>query len=78
MDIKVVFGQVLKELRTKKGISQEKLALEADIDRSYISKLENGAYQPSLAMVFAISKVLEIQAKDIVSLVEETLATSED
>ncbi len=40
MDIKRKFGNNLKRLRLEKGLSQEKLALNADIDRTYIWKIE--------------------------------------
>ena len=71
MDIKVAFGRTLREVRKEKNISQERLALEADIDRSYVSQLETGVYQPSLSMLFAISEVLEIMPADLVDRVEK-------
>ena len=76
-EIGKAFGAVLRDLRNQAHLSQEKLALEADIDRSYISKLENGVYQPSLAMVFALAQILEISPKEIVGRVEEILESAE-
>lgn len=73
MNIKVVFGQVLKEIRTQKKVSQEKLALDSDLDRSYVSKLENGVYQPSLSTIFALAEVLEIEPEEIVAMVSKKL-----
>ncbi len=73
MDIRVVFGQVLQSVRKEKGIAQERLALEAGLDRSYISKLENGAYQPSLSTIIAIAKILDCRPGDLVDLVEEEM-----
>lgn len=35
-------GQRIKDLRTEIGISQEKLALKAEIDRTYLAGVENG------------------------------------
>ena len=66
MSIKVIFGKVLREFRKQKGFSQEQLANDADLDRSYISKLETGVYQPSISTLFAISEVLEIDPSIIV------------
>lgn len=40
MDIKKKFGKQVKKLRLEKGLSQEKLAYEADIDRTYIQALK--------------------------------------
>ncbi|TXK85753.1 helix-turn-helix transcriptional regulator [Paenibacillus sp. N3.4] len=39
------FGKVVKGLRIKKDISQEQLAVESTLGRSYISELKNGKYQ---------------------------------
>ena len=73
---KAVFGGVLKELRAEKGISQERLALDAGIDRSYISKLETGVYQPSLTMLFAIAGVLSVPPEEIVRRISASLESS--
>lgn len=66
MDIKVIFGKVLREIRTQKKVSQEQLANEAGLDRSYISKLETGIYQPSMTTLFSVSEVLEIAPSKMV------------
>lgn len=42
MDIKDRVGQRLKALRKEKGITQEKLSFESDVDKTYISEVENG------------------------------------
>lgn len=42
MDIKVKIGSHIKALRTEKGLTQEKLSYESDIDKTYISEVENG------------------------------------
>ena len=73
MDIKVVFGNVLKELRAEKGVSQERLALEAELDRSYVSALERGIYQPSITKLFDIARVLGVRPGEIIDRVEEGL-----
>lgn len=40
------FGEILRECRTKAGISQEQLALKSDLDRTYISLPEKGIEVP--------------------------------
>jgi len=67
------FGQVLKKLRNKKGISQEKLALNSDLDRTYISLLERGLRQPTLSTILQISFVLDISADKLIYLVLEAM-----
>ncbi len=66
MDIKIAFGKVLKQVRKEKNISQEQLAFDANVDRSYISKLETGVYQPSISTIFAISEVLGVKPYELV------------
>lgn len=42
MDIKDRVGQRLKALRKERGMTQEKLSFESDVDKTYISEVENG------------------------------------
>ena len=56
----MAFGQVLRAKRKELGFSQESLALEAGIDRNFVSLLERGMNQPSLTTIFKISKALQI------------------
>lgn len=65
-----IFGNVLKEIRTAKKISQEKLAEFCDLDRTYISLLERGLRQPTLTTIFKISKALEMSPSDLIKKVE--------
>jgi len=66
-----VFGQVLRELRIEKKISQEKLAEYCELDRTYISLLERGLRQPTLTTLFRISKALDLKPSEMVSKVED-------
>lgn len=54
------FGQLLKELRRSKGVSQRELAADVEVDFSYISKLENDRLPPPAAdTIIRICDVLE-------------------
>lgn len=64
-DILKTFGNKLKELRQQKGFSQEALALEIEVDRTYIGKIERAERNTSLKMVAKIAKALEINVKDL-------------
>jgi len=64
MDIKQKFGKKLKQLRLSKGLSQEKLALEADLDRTYIPSIEKGERNVSITVLEKLSKALNISIKD--------------
>lgn len=52
-------GQEIKTLRLKAGLSQEALALAAEVDRTYVSQLERGIANPSLMILHRISIVLD-------------------
>jgi len=68
--IENAFGEILRELRTEKGLSQEKLALDTDLDRTFISLLERGLRQPSLKTIFLIAKRLNIKPNKLIERVE--------
>ena len=71
-----VFGVVLKQLRTGKGISQESLAYDSELDRTFISLLERGERQPTISTLFKLAKSLGIKPSDIVKTVEELYENS--
>ena len=68
------FGEVLKELRESKGLTQEALALDAGTERSHISALERAEKGPSLGTILRLAQALELPAGDIVSRVEQKLS----
>jgi transcriptional regulator with XRE-family HTH domain len=67
------FGGVLRELRLSRELSQEALAHACGLDRTFISLLERGRRQPTLATLFKFSKALSVPASRIVAKVERTL-----
>ena len=70
------FGNALRQLRIEKGFSQENLAMEAGLDRTYISMLERGIRQPSLSSLFALASALGVRASRIVRLTEQAALKS--
>src|SRR5271170_7822693 len=50
------FGQILRELRTKKGLGIKKLAPDLGVNYTYLSKLENGDLTPSEEVVGRVAK----------------------
>ena len=64
-DILIRFGRRLRELRTKRGLSQEKLALESGLDRSYVGGVERGERNVSLRNVEKLARALGIPAADL-------------
>jgi transcriptional regulator with XRE-family HTH domain len=68
--IKSKFGNKLRELRKRKGLSQENFAGLADIDRTYIADIENGKRNVSIIIVEKIAKAFEISISDLFSDIE--------
>lgn len=62
MDIREVFARNLRRYRQERGLSQEALAHEADVDRTYISALERGLYSATITMVDKLATVLGVEA----------------
>ena len=65
MDLRGTFAANLRRLRNAKGLSQEELADLADINRTYISKLETGATYAGLEIIGKLSDVFEVEAADL-------------
>jgi transcriptional regulator with XRE-family HTH domain len=62
MDWNRVLGRNIRALRQRQGLSQEELALEADMKRSYVSDLERGTRNPSVKAVGRLAKALGVEA----------------
>jgi len=67
------FGEILRQLRKQARFSQERLAQESSLDRTYISLLERGLRQPSLTSILQLSRALNISSSEFVSKVEAIL-----
>lgn len=67
-----MLGEELKKAREAAGLSQEKLAFAAELDRTYISHLENDKKSPTLDVVFRICDALKIPASELIARVEKT------
>jgi transcriptional regulator with XRE-family HTH domain len=68
MDLRQVFATNLRRLRHAKGISQETLAYDADVDRSYISRLERGIPHASLDTIGKFVDVLKCEPAEFLRL----------
>lgn len=58
-------GLLIRKNRTEKKITQEKLALLCDIDRSYLGRIERGEVNITVLKLFEIAKTLEISPTDL-------------
>jgi len=71
--ISTVFGQVLREQRNTKGLSQEQLALGANVDRTFVSQMERGIRQPTITTLMKLAGALGIQPSTLVARMEKLL-----
>lgn len=65
MDLREVFATNLRQLRNARGLSQDDLAYEAEISRSYLSQLEKGAFYASLKIVGKLAAVLRVEPAEL-------------
>lgn len=54
------FGQILKQLRITKGLTQNELAKILDVSKSNISKYEAGSVEPNMSVLIRISEYFEV------------------
>jgi transcriptional regulator with XRE-family HTH domain len=71
--ISTVFGQVLREQRLSRELSQEELALAADVDRTFVSQMERGIRQPTITTLMKLASALGIQPSTLVVRMEKLL-----
>ena len=62
----VAFGKRIREVRKSKGISQERLAEMAGIDRSYMGNIERGEKNITLKKAYEVCDALEVDVKDLI------------
>ena len=58
-------GLVIREARRKKGISQESLAFEADLDRSYVGGVERGERNITVVNLKKIADALKVSLSEL-------------
>lgn len=64
MKAQVVVARNLRRLRVAKELSQEALAVDAGIDRTYVSRLERGLENPSVAVLERLAYALDAEIVD--------------
>lgn len=61
MDARELVALNLRRLRVARGIAQEALAVDAEIDRTYVSRLERNMENPTVAVLERLAKALNIE-----------------
>lgn len=67
MNAREILGWNLRRLRVAKALSQERLALEAEIDRSYVGRVERGTENVTIARLEAFAAVLGVTVAELFS-----------
>ena len=74
MEPAVAFGKVLRRMRKRAALTQERLAFEAELRRTYVSILELGQQQPSLSTILKIAAALGCSSSELMAAVEAEMA----
>ncbi|HDR7662875.1 MULTISPECIES: helix-turn-helix domain-containing protein [Bacillus] len=74
MSIEQTFGNVLQEYRLNSKMSQEELAFNSGLDRTYISLLERGKRKPTINTLFALALALKVNPSQLIKKLEEKLS----
>lgn len=65
MDIRELFAANLRKMRHDRGLSQDDLAYEAKVSRSYLSQIEKGSFYASLKIIERLAKVLKVDPSSL-------------
>lgn len=65
MDLRDVFARNLRKIRAERGLSQDDLAYEAKVSRSYLSQLEKGLFYASLNVIGRLADTLDVEAYEL-------------
>ena len=64
-EISSKIGSIIRKKRVEKDITQEMLALQCNIDRSYMGRIERGEVNLTVEKLYMIAKVLEVDVKHL-------------
>ena len=65
MEAQQILAWNIRKVRVARGISQEKLALEASVERAYFGKLERGTENVTIGIVSAIARALDVPIAEL-------------
>jgi transcriptional regulator with XRE-family HTH domain len=66
-EVKAHIAVNLKNIRKSQNIAQERLALEAGVDRTFVSKIERGIGNPSLEVLLRLANRLGVSVADLLA-----------
>ena len=66
-DITLILGRQVRKMRTEGGFSQEMLADQCDIFRTYLSRIENGSANATITVIAALAAALKVQVAELLT-----------
>lgn len=66
MDMRRLVGRNVRQIRIRRGLTQEQLAERSGFSQQYISGLENGLRNPTIVSIYEIAQALEVSHMDLV------------
>ncbi len=70
-----VTGKIIRELRNRKGLTQEVVSGLSCIPRSHLAMIESGRISPTVDTLWRISEALGLRLSDLIRIVEEETRT---
>jgi transcriptional regulator with XRE-family HTH domain len=67
----IAFGRALRRSRKRAGLTQEELALEAGVRRTYVSLLELGHNQPTITVIFKLARAIGCRPSELIRATEQ-------
>ncbi|MDJ0513770.1 MAG: helix-turn-helix transcriptional regulator [Methyloceanibacter sp.] len=65
MDSRQVVGRNVRRIREERGLSQEELAFETDLHRTYVSGVERGVRNPTVLVIDRLAKALKVKPHEL-------------
>ncbi len=69
-------GRTIRELRGKKGLSQDVLSGLAGIARTHLTMIENGSKQANFETLWMLANALDMHPSELVALIEDEIGRS--
>lgn len=70
-----MFGQELKKLRLKAGLTQEEVAARANVTREYVSMLESNKNTPTIEVFIRLCRAVQASPADVVAKIERLMSS---
>jgi len=74
---RLAFGAAVRELRARRGLSQEALGIRGRLHRNYVGAVERGEINPTFRVILKLCDGLDVPMAELVAVYERQLATRE-